>query len=362
MELSKLICYNMGHETPWIPRGTGEAPSTRDRVAERRQHDSVGCGAFGRSIKKLRFPMVPRVPGGRLQGPSLQGDPGTSAQAVSSRATQPIGDPSVRSAGCRVSDRPLDFEAYYPNHSQALWGSVSSQSCMAVASGNGMELPEARTPGFTEKRERGRPLEGLPVAPYKKRPKDLGPIWSSSMSLASYLFPTFVVRGLRREKPRCSITFTNRPEFLRSMPCRCRRGGNAWYFISGSGGATLMAWMFGLFSKSCSSISAAPWCCCGTVGPSTGVKKSSGFLSIIRGFMWNTFRPMLPSLIPLNMSGTRRTALFPTVHPRTWANSRRCYETRRDGSGDHQGSFGLASMPPISLGQDSSFHYLCESQ
>jgi len=352
----------MGHETPRIPRGTGEASSTRNRVAERRQDDSVDGSAFSGSIQELRFPMVPRVPEGRVQGPSLKGDPGTPAQAVSGRATQLIGDPSVRPAGCRVSDRPLDFEAYCANHSQALSGSVSPQSCVAVASGNGMELPEARTPGFAKERERDRSLEGLPVAPYKKRPKDLGPIWFSSMSLASCSFPTFVVRGLRREKPRCSITCINRPEFLRSMPCRYRRNGNAWHFISGSGDATLTVWMFGLSSKSCSNILEAPWFCCGTGGPSTGVKKSSGFLSTIRGFIWNTFRPMLPSLILLNMSGTRPTVLFPIVHRRTWANSRRCFETRYDGSGDHQGSFGLVSLLPISLGEDRSFHYLYESQ
>jgi hypothetical protein len=362
MELFKLFCYNMGHETPRIPRGTGEAPSARGRVAEGRQDDPVGGSAFSRSIQELRFPMVPGVPGGRVQGSSFKGDPGTSAQAVSNRARQPIENPSVRSAGCRIPDRPLDLEAYCPNHSQALWRSVSPQSCMAVASGNELELSEARTPGVAEEGERDRPLEGLPMAPYKKRPKDLGPIWSSSMSLASCSFPTFVVRGLPRGKPRCSITFTNSTEFPRSMPCRSRRNGNVWHFISGSGDATLTGWMFGLFSKSCSSISGAPWFCCGTGEPSTGVKKSSGFLSTIRGFIWNTFRPTLPSLIPLNMSGTRRTALFPIVHPRAWANSRRCFETRYDGSGDHQDSFGLASLLPISLGEDEAFHYLCEAQ
>ena len=83
MERLNFFCYNMGHETPWIPRGTGKAPPTCDRVAERRQDDSVGCSAFGGSIKKLRFPMVPRVPRGRVQGPSFKGDSRTSSEAVS---------------------------------------------------------------------------------------------------------------------------------------------------------------------------------------------------------------------------------------------------------------------------------------
>lgn len=358
-----FFCYNTGHETPWIPRGTGKAPSTRDRVAERGQDDdSFRCGAFGGSVEKLRFPMVPRVPEGRVQGPSFKGDSGASAQAVSNRAKQTGGATLVGSAGRRVSDRPLDIETHCPNHSQALWRPVSPQSCVAVASGNGMELPETRAPGFTKERERDRPLEGLPVAPYKKKPKDLGPIWSSSMNLASCSFLTSVVPGLREGKPPSSITSTDRTGFPPSMRCRYPRNGNAWSFISGSESGTLTVWMFALFSMSCSNISRAPWSCCGIGGPSTGGKKSSSFLLTIRGSIWNIFQPMLLNLTPQNMSGIRPTALFPIAGRRAWANSKQCCKTRYDGSGDHQGSFGLASLLPICLGKDRSFHYLCEPQ
>jgi len=362
MEHFSFFCYNMGHETPWIPRGTGKAPSTRHGVTERGQDDSVGCSALGGSVEKLRFPMVPRIPEGWVQGPSFKGDSRTSAEVIPDGARQAVGVTFVGSTDRRVSDRPLDLETDCSNHPQAIWRPVSPQPCVAVAPGDGMELPETRATGLAKERKRDRPLEGLPVAPYKKRPKDLGAIWSSSMSLASCSSLTSVVRGLRKGKHRSSITSTNRTGFPLSTRCRCRRNGNAWHFISGSEDGILTDWMSSLFSKSCSNISGDPWSCCGIVGPSTDAKKSNSFLLSIQGFIWNISRPMLPNLIPQNMSGIRPTGPFPIVHRRAWANSKPCCKTRYDDSGDHQDSFGLASTLLISPGADRMFHYLCESQ
>ena len=352
----------MGHETPWIARGTGKAPSTSHCLAERRQDKPLGRGAYSGSIKKLRFSMVPGVPEGRLQGSSFKDDPRAASEALSEQEGNPNRVTLIRPAGRRVSDRPLDLETDCSNHPQAIWRPVSPQPCVAVAPGDGMELPETRATGLAKERKRDRPLEGLPVAPYKKRPKDLGAIWSSSMSLASCSSLTSVVRGLRKGKHRSSITSTNRTGFPLSTRCRCRRNGNAWHFISGSEDGILTDWMSSLFSKSCSNISGDPWSCCGIVGPSTDAKKSNSFLLSIQGFIWNISRPMLPNLIPQNMSGIRPTGPFPIVHRRAWANSKPCCKTRYDDSGDHQDSFGLASTLLISPGADRMFHYLCESQ
>ena len=357
-----FFCYYMGHETPWIARGTGEAPSPSHCLAERRQDKPVGGSAYCGSLQELRFSMVPGVPEGRIQGPSFKDDPGASSQAVSERERSPSRDALVRPAGRRVSHRPLDLETGCPHHPQALWNPVSSESRLAAASRNGLELPETRAQSFTKERGRNCAVEGLPVAPYKKKPKDLGPIWSSLMNRASCSFPISVAPGLQKGRLRSSITSTNRTGFPRSMRCRFPRKRSAWPFIFGAEHAILTAWTFVLFSKSCSSISEAPWFCCGTGEPSTGVKKSNGFSLTIRGFIWNTFQPMLLNLTPQNMSGIRPTAHSPIVHPRAWLNLRQCSKTRYDGSGDHHGSFGLASMLPISLGEDRSFHYLCENQ
>lgn len=172
------------------------------------------------------------------------------------------------------------------------------------------------------------------------------------MSRASCSFQTSVAPGLRKGKPRSSITSTNRTGFPLSMPCRCRRNGNVWRFICGSGGGILTVWMFVLSLKRCSNILEALWSCCGIGGRSTVVKKSNSFSWNIPGSIWNIFRPMLLNLTRPNMFGTRLTAHSPIVHRRAWPNLKQCCKTRCDGSGDHQGSFGLASMLPISLGED----------
>jgi hypothetical protein len=357
-----FLCYDMGHETPWIPRGTGKAPTTGDNLAERKQDEPVSGRTHRGSIQKLRLSMVPRVPGGWVQSPSLKDNFRASSETLSPRKRGPNGVALVRSAGRGISDRSLDLETDCPNHPETLWDSVSSESRLATASGHGMELPETRAPGSATQRERDCALEGLPVAPYKKKPKDLGPIWSSWMNRASCSFPISVGPGLRRGKPPSCITSTNRTGFPRSMRCRCRPNGNAWRFISGSGGGTLMDWMSALSLGSCSSTSGDPSFCCGIAVPSTVVKKSSGISRTIPGFIWNTSRPMPPNLTRLSMYGIRQTALFRTLRRRAWANSRQCYKTRCDDSGDHQGFFGPASSLLISLGKDRSFHYLCEAQ
>jgi len=356
-----FFCYNMGHETPWIPRGTGKAPSTGHCLAERRQDKPVGRSAYSGSIKELRFSMVPGVPEGRLQGPSFKDDPRASSEALSEREGNPNRAALIRPAGRRVSDRPLDLETDCPDHSQAPWHPVSSQSCVEDTSEDGLELPETRAPGFTKERQRDCALEGSPVAPYKKKPKDLGPVWSSWMSRASCSFQTSVAPGLRKGEPQSSITSTNRTGFPLSMPCRCRRNGNAWSSISDFGRETSTVWMFVLSLKRCSNILEALWSCCGIGERSTAVKKSNNFSWTIPGFIWNIFRPMPPNLTRQNMSGTRLTAHSPIVHRRAWPNLKHSCKTRYDGSGDHQGSFGLVSMLPISLGEDRSFHYLCKT-
>lgn len=175
MERIMFFCYNMGHETPWIPRGTGKAPSASHCLAERGQDKPVGGSAYSGSIKELRFSMVPGVPEGRLQGPSFKDDPRASSQALSKREGNPNRDALVRPAGRRVSDRPLDLETDCPDHSQAPWHPVSPQPCVEDTSGDGLELPETRASGLTKERQRDCALGGLPVAPYKKSRKTWGP-------------------------------------------------------------------------------------------------------------------------------------------------------------------------------------------
>lgn len=306
----------MGHETPWIPRGTGKAPPTCHGVAERGQSQSFVHSAFGGGIKELRFPMVPRVPGGRVQGPSFKGDSRASSQIISNRKEGIGATPFAGSSGRRVSDRPVDLETDCPNHSEALSHPVSPQSCVAVASGDGVELSETRASCVTKGRQRDRALEGSPVAAYKKTPKDLGPTWSFLMNPASCSFQTFVAPGLQKGKLLSSTTCTNRIGFPLLVPCRYPRSESGWPFISDFEHGISPVWMFDLSLKGCSNISGDPCSCCGIEPPSIGERKLKSFFFVILEFIWNTFRLMLPSSIRLNMFGTRLTVPCLTAHRR----------------------------------------------
>jgi hypothetical protein len=140
------------------------------------------------------------------------------------------------SPNCRLSNRPMDFKPHRQGDRRRVWGSISPLSYLEASGQPGMELSETRTSSIAEERRRNCPLEAIPMAPYKKRPKDLGPVWSSSMSLASCLSQTFVAPGLLKDKPRSSITSTDRIESPPSMHWWYRRNGNAWHSISASGG------------------------------------------------------------------------------------------------------------------------------
>ena len=365
MERVNFFCYNMGHETPWIPRGTGKAPPARDRVAERKQDDSVCRSAFGGSIEKLRFPMVPRVPRGRVQGPSFKGDSRTSSEAVSKGEKEISGTTFVRSAGCRVSNRPLDLETDCPNHPKALWHPLSPQSCVARASRDGMELPETRAAGFAEERERDCALEGLSVAPYKKKPKDLGPIWSSSMNPGFCLFLMSLVPGHPRGRPLSFTISISKTEFLPSVVFRCPPKEGAWPFIFGFAHAISQVWMSVLSLKACSNISGGRWFCCGIGEPSTDGKKSSNFFLVIRDCTFITFPPTHRNSTRQNMFGIRLTVPFPTVRQRTWRSLKGCFVIRCGAYGGAPKNFsGPVSMLPIyhGYGENKSFHYLCKIQ
>ena len=251
MERFPIFCYNGGHKTPWNSSRTGEAPPTRHPTAKAGQGKSIVCGALGGSIKKLCLPMVPNVSEGRFQGPPFQEDSWPSSQVILRSESEVGVGAAGGSIGCRVSDRSLDPETDCSSDPEAIWCSVSPQPCLEVAFGDEVELSEARTSGSGEERRGDRALEAVSLAAYKKKPKNLGPIWCFLMSLVSYSFRTLSGLGRRKAKPRSSITFTNRIVFRPSVVCRFPRSENGWLFISGFGLGISRGWMFDLFSRAC---------------------------------------------------------------------------------------------------------------
>jgi hypothetical protein len=235
MERNSIPCYNGEHETPWHPKRVGEAAPTRHSIVEKGGNEPFGHRPVVRGIQKLRLPVVPSLSGQRLEGTEIQ-DGSRASGKVATRAkreTKPAF--AVRSLSLRISDRSVDLTAGLTSNSEELWGSIPPQSCLEIAFGDGVELPETGTPGFREKRRRDRPLEAVSLAAYKKTRKNLAPICFFSMRAGFCSFLRSSARGLPGERRPGCIIATERTKFRRSALWSCLRKGDGWLFLSNSG-------------------------------------------------------------------------------------------------------------------------------
>lgn len=351
----------MGHETPWNRTATGEASPTSDPAAKSGQ-EAVGRRTCVKCFCEFSVPMVSGVP---RQGPSRPAAPAhawTTTQALPVPEAQTGKAASEGTPRCRLSDGYVDAPASGRGDRETFRRWVSSLPCLETPGKSGLELPETGAPSVAKKRKTDRPLEALPLAPDKKNPKNLGPIWSFWMNLAFCLFRTLPAPGPRKGKrPSCTISIS-KTEFLPSMPWWCLRNEDMWRSISNFADVISLAWMFELSSKTCSGTFEGQWSFFGIEERSTDVKKSSdGYLNI-QDFIWNIFQPMHQNLTPLNMFGIRPITLSPTVHRGTWRTLTGCSETRYEGYGDPKNCFGPVSMLPIYHGHGEYFLYLCKTQ
>ena len=362
MELYFCFRYTWGYETPRDPATTGEASPTGHPVGESGEK-TVGRRPLGGGIQKFGVPMVRSVPKEWRGGPSPQTDSGAAAKAHQAPEAQ-VGEPSaVGTIGARLSNRTVDLEAHCPVGPETVSRSLSPPSRVALASSNGMELPEARPPGSTTGRSGDCALEAVPLAAYKKTPSDVAPIWSSSMNRASCSSPTWPAPGPQKDKRRSFTISTNRTGSRQSAPCRSLPNEDGWPSIFSVAPAISRDWMCKPSSNTCSGIFGDRWSCCGIEDPSIGAGKSSSGSTTVPGSRWNRSRPTPPNSTRPNMSGARRIARWPTVHRGTWSSLTDGSRTRSDESVGRKHSFGPVSTLPIYPGPDKlSFLYLCEPQ
>jgi hypothetical protein len=199
MEIFCQLEYNKGHETPWEPKAAGKAASAGCSFVKDGQEPASHSTRF-ECFCKFRVPVasgLSRERGSRIEAPadtrtSPQAGPRSKKAACSSAFKWP--------SGCRVSDRLMDLKPGSESDRPTVWRSISSEPRMEAPREPGMELSEARAAGFTAERRRDRALEEVSLAPYKKTPTDVGPIWSSSMNRASCSFRTLLAPGPRRDK------------------------------------------------------------------------------------------------------------------------------------------------------------------
>jgi hypothetical protein len=361
MEIFCQLEYNKGHETPWEPRAAGKAASGGCSFVKDGQEPASHSTRF-KCFCKFRVPVASGLPGER----------GWRTEAPADTRTSPQVDPRSKKAacsgafkwpsGCRVSDRFMDLKPGSENDRPTVRRSISSESRVEASREPGVELSETRAASLTEKRRGDRALEAVSLAPYKKTPTDVGPIWFSSMNRASCSFRTLLAPGPRRDKHPSFTTFTNKIVFRPSMRWPYRRNGGVWLSTFSFGLGILRAWISGHFSSICFAIFEAPLFYYGTVERSIGGKRLNIISVSAFASRKNISLPMRRNLIRQNMFGTKRTVHSPMVPPRIWQSSRGSSGIQPGGSGNLRSSFGLVSMHLICLGLDNSFHYLCKVQ
>ena len=355
--------YNTMHETLWNRTAVGKA-APAGHPAVKSGQESVGSSTSLKCIGKLSVSLVPDIPREGFTGATPPTHSRTSTQAVEV-TEESIGEGAPEGTPGRwLSDRLMDLKAGCQSDRPRVWGSISSLPRLEAPGRHRLELSETRASSLAKGRRRNCPLEALPLASYKKKPKNLGPIWYFSMNLDSCLFLTSPVPGRRKARLLFFTIFISRTESLRSMLSRCPRKEGAGPFIFDFAHAISTVWMSGLSSKVCSSISGVRWFCCGIGGRFTAVKKSNDSSWVVPDCMSMNSPPMLQSSTRRNMFGTRPIVPSPIVRLRIFRNSKECSEIQCGGYEDPKSFFGPVSMPPIYHGYDENevFHYLCKTQ
>ena len=234
MDTSSHIIYSVRHETSWKSRSVGETAVSSDNNASR------GANLSRRSRKVESLVEFCRAVVSEL------------SQERSARHSEPsqvgtpvfVGNPPKRKIGATAAarsnsrwtfHRPMDFEASGPSDSDKLRSSLHTcRRVEIIAQRSGVELPEAGKTGVAKRRGSHRPLEGANMAPYKKKPKNLGPIWHFSTKAGSCSYRTFVEPGLRPVVHPFSATAigVTRSRLLAASPCPPVESGWDFMFVS----------------------------------------------------------------------------------------------------------------------------------
>ncbi|HYY39614.1 MAG TPA: IS630 family transposase, partial [Nitrososphaera sp.] len=105
----------------------------------------------------------------------------------------------------------------------------------------------------------------------KKKPKNLVPIWFSSMKAAFYSFPTCAELGHQKERRRCITTLISAVKFPPSVRFLFLPSGSIWPSTCNSMKEMSRVWTLKLSSAICSSIYKVTLFSYGTIPPYIGV-------------------------------------------------------------------------------------------
>ncbi len=228
-----------------------------------------------------------------------------------------VGVVAERGRCLRLPQRTMDVGSHRRGDCAGVRCILSSQSCMAAASSTLLVLPGSGVAGHAARRGRHRPLEALPLAAYKKRLANLGPIWPSWMKAAFCSSPRAGERGAPRASRRWFTTITGTTGSLRWRFLPSARPASGSLSMSLFRTRTSRPRTWGPSCGACCNIRQARSFFCGTRAKSIRGRPSERCSWTIRACKPNSFPSMLQNSTLSSKYGTISRATRPTVCRKT---------------------------------------------
>jgi hypothetical protein len=303
----------MGHETTWKPQSVRNATSASHRHAAFWRNLSLG-GTKPESIVKFGCSLVSSLPEERPERPAEPGPMGPSLPFNRDPKRKAEEKAVKRTPENRLHHRFMDPKAYNPADKGRLWRPVyAGRGLEVIAARFWLELPKAGTPGHPKKRRSHCQLEAPYLAPHKKKPKNLEPIWSSWTKPDSCLYRMFGKRGPRWAGRRSCTTVIGVTRFRPSAASLFPLTGNGMVCTSVFTRITLLAGRLLPFWSICCVICAGMWSLFGMAVRFIKERTLKIYCVTPRGCMFTDFRHMLRSSILLNTCGHMGNEIFPTA-------------------------------------------------
>ena len=317
MENIFKILYTIGYETLWKPKAIGEAPPARHRIAKK-EKKSAGSVPEDRMFCKFCFPLVGRISEEGSKSPKTETGAWEATEIEPASKADFDTDSSGRSDELRIFNRPLDSAPGDRSDRRPFWNFISSEPSVEILAGAGVELSEARETGTGTERSSNPTLEALQMAPYKKTPKGLVPIWYFLTKAGSSWFLMLSEHGRPLEKHLyCNVLTIGR----RYRPFRLSvflQNENVSLFMPGFIPIrTLNPPKLPSFSVTCSSTSVAMWYYSGTAVVHTKESWSENLSISIPVCIVTGSLDTLQNSTQMNSSGICLNVNCPTAFPET---------------------------------------------
>jgi len=350
-----LLSY--GHETLRDIQTTGKEEASSHCLAEGGTQLSFHCRKT-EIFFEFGGTLVPSLSEEGDRRASTQANAWTSTRVIAIAEEETAANPGERTSVRRLLHRSVDAKEDGQGNRKAFRGTLSPRSCMVVDDGTGVELPEAGTQSAGERRSGHCSLEEDHLAAYKKKPKNLKPIWPFSMNPDFCSSPTSERPGRPWEKLPFSGTIISGIGSPSSLALLFPRIVNVWDCTSISIRSILPVWRLSISFATSFVTLKEMWCFSGMAEQSIGARLCEISCNSKQGFTSFVSRLMLRRSIPRSLSGPKPSVLCPTARPMICENSEHSYAAPSKGLRAPSGCCGPACKPPICHGRGNSYPFI----